>query len=118
MTRTITTNAATANAAKLHSFPTFAAASNNSDKNLYMIISRFARGTWLRIPCVTRQTEILQSPSRRYCRTKFSFEVPCFQPHLVGGPGVKPGFAASNATVLFVTLPTPMELAPGIQPGS
>src|SRR5215470_974274 len=27
-------------------------------------------------------------------------------PKVVGGPGVKPGFVASDATVLFLTLPT------------
>ena len=37
---------------------------------------------------------------------------------LVGGPGVKPGFAASDATVLFGYTTHHLELAPGIQPGS
>jgi hypothetical protein len=37
---------------------------------------------------------------------------------LVGGPGVKPEFAASDATVLFSYTTHPLELAPGIQPGS
>jgi hypothetical protein len=37
---------------------------------------------------------------------------------LVGGPGVKPGFAASDAAVLFGYTTHPLELAPGIQPGS
>jgi hypothetical protein len=36
----------------------------------------------------------------------------------VGGPGVKPGFAASDAAVLFGYTTHPLELAPGIQPGS
>ena len=36
----------------------------------------------------------------------------------VGGPGVKPGFAASDAAVLFDYTTHPLELAPGIQPGS
>jgi hypothetical protein len=35
-----------------------------------------------------------------------------------GGPGVKPGFAASDAAVLFSYTTHPLELAPGIQPGS
>ena len=38
--------------------------------------------------------------------------------YLVGGPGVKPGFAASDATVLFGYTTHPLELAPGIQPRS
>ena len=37
---------------------------------------------------------------------------------MVGGPGVKPGFAASDAAVLFGYTTHPLELAPGIQPGS
>src|SRR5580693_5522902 len=37
---------------------------------------------------------------------------------LVGGPGVKPGFAASDAAVLFGYTTHPLELAPGLQPGS
>ena len=37
---------------------------------------------------------------------------------LGGGPGVKPGFAASDAAVLFDYTTHPLELAPGIQPGS
>src|SRR5260370_12147940 len=37
---------------------------------------------------------------------------------LVGGPGVKPGFAASDAAVLFGYTTHPLELAPGIQTGS
>ena len=36
---------------------------------------------------------------------------------MVGGPGVKPGFAASDAAVLFDYTTHPLELAPGIQPG-
>ena len=36
---------------------------------------------------------------------------------LEGGPGVKPGFAASDAAVLFGYTTHPLELAPGIQPG-
>ena len=39
-------------------------------------------------------------------------------PKVVGGPGVKPGFAASDAAVLFGYTTHPLELAPGIQPGS
>ena len=38
--------------------------------------------------------------------------------NLEGGPGVKPGFAASDAAVLFGYTTHPLELAPGIQPGS
>lgn len=33
---------------------------------------------------------------------------------VVGGPGVKPGFAASDAAVLFDYTTHPLELAPGI----
>lgn len=36
---------------------------------------------------------------------------------VVGGPGVKPGFAASDAAVLFDYTTDPLKLAPGIQPG-
>ena len=32
---------------------------------------------------------------------------------MVGGPGVKPGFAASDAAVLFGYTTHPLELAPG-----
>src|ERR1700733_5294849 len=39
-------------------------------------------------------------------------------PKVEGGPGVKPGFAASDATVLFSYTTHPLELAPGIQPES
>ena len=38
--------------------------------------------------------------------------------NMVGGPGVNPGFAASDAAVLFGYTTHPLELAPGIQPGS
>ena len=38
-------------------------------------------------------------------------------PKVGGGPGVKPGFAASDAAVLFDYTTHPLELAPGIQPG-
>jgi hypothetical protein len=38
--------------------------------------------------------------------------------NMVGGPGVKPGFAASDAAVLFGYTTHPLDLAPGIQPGS
>jgi hypothetical protein len=34
------------------------------------------------------------------------------------GPGVKPGFAAPDPAVLFGYTTRPLELAPGIQPGS
>ncbi len=40
------------------------------------------------------------------------------QSPVVGGPGVKPGFAASDAAVLFGYTTHPLELAPGIQSGS
>ena len=35
---------------------------------------------------------------------------------MAGGPGVKPGFAASDATVLFDYTTHPLELAPGTIP--
>ena len=35
-------------------------------------------------------------------------------PKVGGGPGVKPGFAASDAAVLFDYTTHPLELAPGI----
>ncbi len=43
---------------------------------------------------------------------------PCMAHLGIGGPGVKPGFAASDAAVLFSYTTQPLELAPGIQPGS